>query len=374
MKKYTILYIDDAGELNIKYKKLYSSTHFEQKSKRFLRKVDDEKKWDGANEPVFIGPNCTLSRFKVREKTSITYSFEKSQAAFFDLGDIYGFSPSQFVNSNFYVKEEYTKMGASDKWFTELLLLAKSDKVEGVTANINKILNFKKLAQSNNEGVATWLLERESTSSIIKLLCDNFNLNLTQLDHRIRYSYAEGYYVPSEKLGRDIIAAEDNDPIFDKIYDIGWLSTFIQGEAIVIDQNKYEELSKMLNTRDESNVTLAMEIMANTKFEESFHYLFMLFYNHSNEIECSKTRNHVNFKSLTKKFNSFGRSWDQIYSADNWSSANLQYVTAALIKMNQFTEEKMSMLIDLLKPKMFSDNEYYDLAIEPKEGAFDDGE
>lgn len=374
MKKYTILYIDDAGELNIKYKKLYNGSLFERESKNFLRNIDREKKWDGLMEPVFIGPNCTLSRFKVREKTSITYSFEKSQAAFFDLGDIYGFSPSQFVNSNFYVKEEYTRMGSSDKWFTELLLLAKSDKVEGVTANINKILNFKKLDQSNNVHVATWLLERESASRVINLLCENFNLNLSKLDHRTRYSYAEGYYVPSEKLGRDIIAAEDDDPIFDKIYDIGWLTTFIQGEALVIDKNKYEELSKMLSTQDQSNVTLAMEIMANTKFEESFHYLFMLFYGYGSVMECSKTRNHVNFKSLTKRFNSLGRDWDHLYSADNWSSANLQYVTAALIKMNQFTEEKMNILIDALKPQMFNDNEYYDLAIQPKEGAFDDGE
>ena len=58
----------------------------------------------------------------------------------------------------------------------------------------------------------------------------------------------------------------------------------------------------MFESSDEDNHVLAMEIMANSKYEDSILYLLMLISEYSYRINVSNTRNHVNFKSMLSYF------------------------------------------------------------------------
>ena len=69
-------------------------------------------------------------------------------------------------------------------------------------------------------------------------------------------------------------------------------------EAVLIDLDTYQNLRNMFKSSDSDNHVMAMEIMANSNYLESLLYLEMLFFHHQREIDYSRTKNHVNFKSL----------------------------------------------------------------------------
>lgn len=83
------------------------------------------------------------------------------------------------------------------------------------------------------------------------------------------------------------------------VYDESTIIDQLNGEdAAVIDHVVYEQLKIMLESRDNDNTVLAMEIMANCKYSASLVHLMLLFYYHSSIFYNSTTKNHVNFKSL----------------------------------------------------------------------------
>jgi hypothetical protein len=83
------------------------------------------------------------------------------------------------------------------------------------------------------------------------------------------------------------------------IYDEETIIDQLNGDdAAIIDDQIYKQLSTMLDSSDNDNKILAMEIMANCKYSASLVHLMMLFYKHGNAIYNMHTKNHVNFKSL----------------------------------------------------------------------------
>lgn len=82
------------------------------------------------------------------------------------------------------------------------------------------------------------------------------------------------------------------------------LLKYINGtDAVVIDEQMFKTLSEMLASGDTDNTVLAMEIMANSNYEESLVYLLFLFEDYGNKIGDQRSRNHVNFKGLTGYLN-----------------------------------------------------------------------
>ena len=360
MEKRVILFFNSKNELDIKIKELYTESEFIRQCKNFLRDIDDEKVWDKKDEPVFIGSNCTISRFKVREVTSITYSIDKAAAIFFDTSKKGSVSYNDFVNSNFYEKSLFTSLSGSSIYVKDLLLEASINSIEPLTNTRTKILNFKKIYSDMDE----WLVELGSKENLVELMLNKLMIKRQAIDYKLRSTYyTQNYFSPSAKLNIDYIA--EYETIKDKLYDITYIHNAIQGEAITIDDQKYQELSKMFATEEESNIILGMEILANCNFEKSFHYLFILFYDYGQEFSCYNSWNHVNFKSLISKFSKVGKDDpSNFYSGANWMGWNLDFVTKALLAMNEFTPEKIAMIIEHMNPKELLDSKYYDVNIQ----------
>jgi len=72
----------------------------------------------------------------------------------------------------------------------------------------------------------------------------------------------------------------------------------VNKDSIIIDEDYYNQLVTMITSNDTANVTLAMELMANCDYRKSAPYLLSLFYNYSGIFYDSRSKNHVNFKSL----------------------------------------------------------------------------
>jgi hypothetical protein len=73
-------------------------------------------------------------------------------------------------------------------------------------------------------------------------------------------------------------------------------------DSTTIDEEVFQQLKNMFESSDEDNHVLAMEIMANSKYEDSILYLLMLISENAYKINNSNTRNHVNFKSMLTYF------------------------------------------------------------------------
>ena len=95
-----------------------------------------------------------------------------------------------------------------------------------------------------------------------------------------------------------------NDIQSKPIYCESELLTNINGDdSTVIDYEVYQQLKTMFESSDDDNHVLAMEIMANSHYENSILYLLMLISEFHHTISNTHTKNHVNFKSMLAYFN-----------------------------------------------------------------------
>jgi len=72
----------------------------------------------------------------------------------------------------------------------------------------------------------------------------------------------------------------------------------MQENETVIDRDYYKQLDNMLKSSDADNHVVAMEIMANSNYTKSCVYLMILIMDNYQAIDNSRTKRHVNFKSL----------------------------------------------------------------------------
>lgn len=87
------------------------------------------------------------------------------------------------------------------------------------------------------------------------------------------------------------------------IYSEAELLNNINGDdSTTIDEEVFQQLKNMFDSSDTDNHVLAMEIMSNSKYEDSVLYLLMLISENAYKINNSNTRNHVNFKSMLTYF------------------------------------------------------------------------
>lgn len=117
-------------------------------------------------------------------------------------------------------------------------------------------------------------------------------------------------------------------------------------DAVLIDLDTYQNLRNMFKSSDSDNHVMAMEIMANANYLESLLYLEMLFFHHGHEIDSSRTKNHVNFKSLK---NYLGRG--------NSSSRHIDGVIQNLMSFSKLDEAALAFIMEDQK-EYFNKNGY----------------
>lgn len=119
------------------------------------------------------------------------------------------------------------------------------------------------------------------------------------------------------------------------IHDESSVICILNGEdAAPIDEAMYLHLKEMFDSSDTDNRTLAMEIMANCKYDESLLYLELLFKDYSHRIYDSGTRNHVNFKSLISYL-----------GKGKYLDTNIDDVIKSLMDKNQFSTDKVDTIL-----------------------------
>lgn len=176
-----------------------------------------------------------------------------------------------------------------------------------------------------------------------ELIAINYNTKQILENGNFPFRLNEGVSFSSERL--NYITDEYYDSYKDilnftgDVYDESELLKYLNGsDAIAIEENMYESLCEMFDSSDRDNHTMAMEIMANSQFEDSVLYLSLLFNKYHNDIQNSRTKSHVNFKSLLALM--------EIRS--NYFYLSIDDIVIKLKKHNKLTKENVDLLLKKL--------------------------
>jgi hypothetical protein len=130
-----------------------------------------------------------------------------------------------------------------------------------------------------------------------------------------------------------------NKPI---IHERGILDKLNGDDAIVINQEVFDQISNMFDSSDQDNHVLAMEIMANCNYAESLMYLEMIFHDHYHIMRNNNARNHVNFKSLLSYLN----------KDRNYFSTNVDQMLMSLYNKQVLTTEMLDIILTKYKDEV----------------------
>ena len=179
--------------------------------------------------------------------------------------------------------------------------------------------------------------------------------NLLENVH-IPFRLTEGISFSSRKLTHiddDYISSyKDMLNFTGPIYDESELLKYLNGsDALAIEENMYDSLCEMFDSSDRDNHTLAMEIMANSQFEDSVLYLGLLFNNYYNRMQDSRSKSHVNFKSLLALMDIRG----------GYFHLGIDEIVERLKKHGKLTKENVDIVLKKLGDKIIDggDSQYF---------------
>lgn len=76
--------------------------------------------------------------------------------------------------------------------------------------------------------------------------------------------------------------------------------------GLIMDAEIYESIKRLIESSDDSNMKLAMEMMANCDYDKSAVYLMLLLKEYGAKMYGTNNSHHINFKALLKYFNITG--------------------------------------------------------------------
>ena len=168
------------------------------------------------------------------------------------------------------------------------------------TYKVNSTFALKRIKEICDDDYYIQNLETAITSTGETDIFGNYNDVYNILAKCSRNDYASSYIYTIDPDYSEMY----NTVKSKTIYSEAELLNNINGDdSTTINEEVFEQLKNMFDSSDTDNHVLAMEIMANSKYEDSVLYLLMLISENAYKINNSNTRNHVNFKSMLTYFN-----------------------------------------------------------------------
>jgi len=118
------------------------------------------------------------------------------------------------------------------------------------------------------------------------------------------------------------------------------ISYLVNQDAIIITDEKRVELQRMFDSQQEDNIILAMEIMANSNYEESILNNYLLIVTNSLKINNQRESGHKNFVSLLAFY-----GINLKYMSSRITNSNVDEIASMLKEYGQLTEESMQKLL-----------------------------
>jgi hypothetical protein len=277
-------------------------------------------------DKLFFLPGCTVPRFKVREKFTVTIKPENATVAFVSSTSMEG-SETMFESLNVMKLQEASIL----KWMEENF---------GDTHY--ETSKFKTLTLNCEDGVYM----RDDHYSIMfhdtPINAAMYNpptmYDLYQDDSDMHeYAYRSSsnndtmkLFYPGSESQVDLLKCD--------FYSQNAILKILNEGSIIIKEKKYMELKRMAASGDDENLILVMELMSNADYDKSFLYLLLLLKEFSDKIALKKEVNHVNFKSLLNYFQLDRRTLNGV---------TIEHLTKTMKKLRKFTRTNVQALSQL---------------------------
>jgi len=116
---------------------------------------------------------------------------------------------------------------------------------------------------------------------------------------------------------RDMVVRDANVTLYDQLRNTTALivkdveiNKIISEDLAVISEDQFDQVSKMIQSQDKDNRTLAVEMLANCNVEESFDIVSYLFFWYYDWFKDTNNWNNINVKTLRKRLEKFSGSKD----------------------------------------------------------------
>lgn len=355
---------DDATITDIKYsrnaqiKSTFKYISFYQKvmcldKKKALKEIGGDKYIPNKKDKLFFGANCTIPRHKVREwgkkhNISITVKPEKANINVISnnwVSSLFGYWGSYYnilLDKNNFI--EYLELNYTNK-VDDLIKAIKdseSDKVLISRSDHKKLMGHGHLNYGKKIYTPQELIDIKKETGIISSYCEMF-------DDKGYTKYKENRNINDYKwdiLDDSTKKAQDLNKIFnlsDEVTTIldTTLIDIVNESSITIDNEMSDQLKSMLQSTDNKNHVLAMEIIANCNYRTSLHKILLIFKDYGNTVWNRPERNHVNFKSLVKFIDLY-----------HWYNPSYDSIISCLMKKKYLTGDILSEFMPLVKEEI----------------------
>jgi len=285
MEKQEYLYLKNYNKNNVAFEKVC----LVNSNSNFIMQYAPTK-----GDVIYIHPDSVIPRFKMKQfcethEVKVTRDVKKANIIFsckkaFESFTISTHSPHLFKKSSFYNFVSTYNLHFYNEFVEEL----KNDSQDCFIIPYNFVYNCNSNYYGNVLGPGQSYEFKEEGDY------DEDYKGYKRID----------YFEIDDDKNLILISSTDFDEYnfwLNKSYDEKAL-TSILNNSLVLDQDMYEGLCNLFASSDTSNHIMAMESMANCDYRESASYLLLLFSEYYKQMYASKTRNHVNFKSLLQFF------------------------------------------------------------------------
>ena len=118
------------------------------------------------------------------------------------------------------------------------------------------------------------------------------------------------------------------------------LTPLVNQDSIIVTDEKFKDLDRMLKSRDEDNVIIAMEIMANSNYDESILNNYLLLTSNIRRISELRESGHKNFKGFVEYY-----GLDIKHIRSNISNTDVDFIITFLKNKGKLTQESMNKVL-----------------------------
>jgi hypothetical protein len=274
------------------------------KIKEAYEKINTKSYSPKAKDKLYFYPECTVPRVKVRElwkpkKVSVTIKEDYGTHKFIST------EINKYVDqsSNFYKVKRYKVQ----KWLEYHAPIFEKYGLDDMSWN-NFDQETKDLITGAEYVYINWVFDNVMLGSGSQHLVGNTAVSgnvsfpVYAYTHTVQSTddyESENYNTATAKEERvievfnDILAGNDSEYYTDEA-----VNRALQDDSTIINEPMYEQLYNLLNSKDEDNHIMAMQVMANSNVEKSAKWIYKLFKNFHNTMIYSNEYNTVNFRSL----------------------------------------------------------------------------
>ena len=285
-------------------------------------------------DKIYFHPKCNVVRDKVRtwgklKNLSITTDINKANAEFVDKQTVQGYLTRPKRQMYAYKHDDVTGFLTANYGKDMDIIINMIRNCQSETVYLSR-----KIILDNNE-----FIERKDKNGVVtnadKIKRANIVKPLNHFAATPSPRWELNYATPKQFTSiQDLLYST-------KVRSVASLIDQLNENLIAIDQEMYDQLKTMLQSKDEADMTVAIECLANCNLQKSMGRVILLLKDHWRHISKYRAAKHANFKSLLSFLN-----------LPNLTRITYDDMVESMMSYGYLTKETLFDLMPIIKEQM----------------------